>query len=321
MIMMTSMSTNPWEDIAPGSEKLISRHSKYELYWGVERNGDYALYIPITDPKNLPKTNVSIKHLEINIYEDSFPGLYVWVIVLRSKEQWTIFKKLCEDLCSISEAALSEKTMITYLLLRLRNWQDLLSRDIKDFSFIKQMGLYSELKVLIDIIAPKVGLAKAVSSWVGGEKDKQDFLLDNCALEVKSYRTTKGEVVQISSKEQLYTEKEYLYLVSCALTKSDSGDTIFDLISQIKERLNEALEFSMVDLFENKLINYGYSSVLVKEEELASFIIDSTYTYKVDDQFPRIISSKVPLEIVSVKYQLDLSSCKDFMIKETDVKV
>ncbi|GIN98106.1 hypothetical protein J6TS1_39760 [Siminovitchia terrae] len=314
---MISISTNPWEDIVPGSERLVNKQSRYELLWGVEKNGDYALYIPITNPRNLPKSNISIKHLEIRLYESSTPESYIWVIILKNKQHWNIFKKLCEDLCTVSEVAANEKSMISHLLLRLKNWQELLSRDIKDFSLSQQMGLYSELKVLKDIIAPRLGLSHAVSSWVGGEKDKQDFLLDNCAIEVKSYRTSKGEIVQISSKEQLYTEKNYLYLISCALTKSETGDTVSHLVSQIKEELKIDLDFNTIDLFENKLINYGYSSVLIKEEDLSGFILDRTYVYHVDDQFPKIISSQVPSEIISVKYELDLSSCKNFIVKQT----
>ncbi len=79
--MMISILTNPWEDIVPGSERLVNKQSRYELLWGVEKNGDYALYIPITNPRNLPKSNISIKHLEIRLYESSTPESYIWVII------------------------------------------------------------------------------------------------------------------------------------------------------------------------------------------------------------------------------------------------
>lgn len=313
---MISTSNNPWEEITPGGERLIDGKSKFEFLWGVERNGSYALYIPITNPENLPKKNISIKHLEIHLYESPLPRNFLWVIVLKNKEHWNIFKKLCEDLYAVSEAATNEGTMVSHLIIRLKNWQDLLARDIKDFPITLQMGLYSELKILKEIIAPKIGLRNAISAWVGGEKDKQDFLLDKCAIEVKSYRTTKGEIVQISSKEQLYTEKDYLYLISCALTESNTGNTVYDIASQIKVELKSNLDFNMIDLFENKLINYGYTSVLIKEEDLFRFILDKFYIYKVNNMFPRIISKDVPLEILSVKYELNLSSCKNFIIDQ-----
>lgn len=311
---MISTSINPWADIAPGGERLIDGKAEYDLYWGVERNGNYALYISITESVNLPKKSISIRHLEIQLYESSSPGSYIWVIVLKNIEHWTIFKKLCEDLYTVAEVAVNEKAMISQLLLRLKNWQDLLMRDIKAFPVTEQMGLYSELKVLKDVIAPKTGLSHAVSSWVGGDKDKQDFLLNRCAVEVKSYRTSKGEVVQISSKEQLYTEKDCLYLISCALTNSDIGHTVSEIARQIEEELKAALDFYALDLFEKKLLNYGYSNVLIKEEDLCSFTLDKTYIYKVSDMFPKIISKDVAPEILTVKYELDLSSCKRFAV-------
>ncbi|MGY3190381.1 hypothetical protein ACVWXS_005117 [Lysinibacillus sp. TE18511] len=314
---MTLNLTNPWDTIEPNSERLIeTNNDKYEFYWGIEKNGDYAFYIPIFSQDNLPQTNINIKNLDINIFESSTPNKYVWVIILKVKEQWSIFKKLCEDLCSVSETATNEKALIIQVQHRLKRWQDLLSRKFDSFPLIKQMGIFSELYCLLNIVAPKIGLPTAISAWVGGDYDKQDFLLNACALEVKSYRTSKGEIVQISSKEQLYSTKEYLYLVTYALTQSDDGTNIQHIVEEIELHLKRALDFSTLDLFENKLIECGYSSVLFKEHELTKFIVDRVHIYEVQEIFPKIIPAQVAPEIVSLTYKLDLTNCQQFIIDQ-----
>lgn len=312
---------NPWENIQPNSERLIETNSnKYDFYWGVENNGDYAFYIPISSQENLPLTNISIKNLEIVVFDSPTPENYLWVIILKTKSQWSIFKKLCEDLCSVGETAINEKSLILQLQHRLKRWQELLSKKLDAFPLIKQMGLFSELQCLLNLIAPRIGVVTAISAWVGSDYDKQDFLLTTSALEVKSYRTSKGEVVTISSKEQLYTEKQSLYLATYALTRDDEkGENIQVLVDLIKEELNILNDWSALDLFENKLMDYGYEPLLIKENELFNFIIDKVHLYKIEQDFPRIIPSQITAEIKSLNYSLDLSTCHSFLIKKEDL--
>lgn len=114
--------------------------------------------------------------------------------------------------------------MISAVEIRLRRWQQLLKQDANQtFTIEKQMGLFSELLCLKEIVAAKVGIKQAVVSWVGPEFDKQDFLMDKAVIEVKSHRTSKDEIVHISSLQQLHSEKEPLLLMSYALTFSENG--------------------------------------------------------------------------------------------------
>ena len=119
----------------------------------------------------------------------------------------------------------------------------------------EQMGLFSELKVLRDYLIPKYGYSDSIHSWVGALGDKQDFLLENLAVEVKSYRMTSGHSVWISSKEQLNSDKNPLYLFACALNEVDSGETIGDLVKSISEKIEHE---SLLTEFIGKVEQYGY---------------------------------------------------------------
>lgn len=310
-----TISTNPWENIIAGAERLVDANLKHEIYWSVEINGDYSLYIPIEKEEDLPNIDISLKDIEINIFKYDAPDFYQWVIILKRKEQWGIFKRLCEDLISVAEQAKNEKSMIVQIQNRLKSWQNLLSKDMKVvFSVEQQMGLFTELKCLIEIIAPRLDYMMAIRAWVGPEADKQDFLLDKSVVEVKSYRTSKGEKVTISSKDQLSTEKESMYLITYALTKSENGENVEGLVSKIKEQLIFRDEHEVIGIFEAKLWEYGYSSLMFKESELDRYLVDKVKCYRVEGEFPRILPSQVAPEIVSLNYKVDLTACTDYLV-------
>ncbi|MGE7593535.1 PD-(D/E)XK motif protein [Peribacillus frigoritolerans] len=317
-MMMTL--TKPWENIRAGAERLVDANLKYEICWGVEKNGDYALYIPIEKEEDLPNIDINLKDIEINIFKRDIPNTYQWVIILKRKEAWGIFKRLCEDLMSVAEQAKNEKSMIVQIQNRLKGWQSLLSKNMKVvFSTEQQMGLITELKCLQEIIAIRIDYVKAIQAWVGAEADKQDFLLDNSVVEVKSYRTSKGEKVTISSKDQLSTEKDYLYLITYALTKSENGENVKELIDGIKEQLIISDANEAIEIFETKLWNYGYSSLMFKESELDRYLVDKVNCYRVEGDFPRIGSSTVAPEIVSLNYKVDLTTCTDYLINIDEI--
>lgn len=308
------MMTNPWEEIGYGTQRRATIDKN--IYWIKEDYGDYGICIEINNQKNLILSDIDLKDIEIIKTNNDLQNILQWYLILRNKEEWQIFKVLCDDLIDASSNAKTEKAMIFLMESRLKRWQNLLkkSRNL-DFPIEKQMGLYTELYCLKNILAINIGVSKAVDCWVGPEADKQDFLLDNCAIEVKSHRTSKGEKIEITSKEQLDSDKNYLYLIKYAITESDSGFSIADLANDIKNDLRNIREFKKVDLLEYKLTEYGYIPIIHKAELLNSFIIDNVKVYHVNDTFPKLISKSIPSQITTVKYQIDLSVCQDWEIE------
>ena len=156
---------------------------------------------------------------------------------------------------------------------------------------------------------------------MGPDSDKQDFLMDNFILEIKSFKTSKSPVASISSPGQLYSEKEPIYLVCFALTNSENGKSIKHLIDETKE-LIQSLENSdeLNELFDSKLDSYGYIPFFEDEISLLSFIIDNVNTYAVNDEnFPKVTPQMIRSEISNLQYGIELTQCGDFLVEIEDI--
>ena len=239
-------------------------------------------------------------------------------LVLNNRDDWQIFKVLCDDLIAEALRCSNDEEMISVAEARLKRWQRLLKQELhRELTTEVQMGLFSELLCLKDIIAPKIRIEQSVNSWVGPDLDKQDFLMDRSAVEVKSYRTSKGNIASISSIHQLCSDKESLFLITYGLTPSENGLSVEDIAESIRKLLIMQSD-EILDLFESKLAQYGYIPELIKEP-LIKFIIDKNRAYSVTDEFPKIDSKDIHSQILSVKYSIDLSKCTDFEVNLTSV--
>ena len=194
----------------------------------------YGLMIQCDEDFMQPIREIKLNGIQIQLDHTSTPNKLI--LLLKETKDWEIFLILCNDL--INEMKEHDEDIIVNVMKRLERWQKLLRKTtFKIMSKEEQMGLYSELKVLRDYIIPAYGYIAGIHGWVGALGDKQDFLLENLAIEVKSFRMTSGNTVWISSKEQLNSEKKPLYLFACALNEVGSGETIADLVQSITEQI------------------------------------------------------------------------------------
>lgn len=304
---------NPWLGMKESSKRRIDATTSHDIFWVTDLEGKYGfclqsknLFESVTAPANLKGVSILKRNSTYN-YGELF-------LILNSKEDWQIFHSLCEDLISITHKYENDEAMVNAVEVRLKRWQQLLKQDrSQDMSLERQMGLFSELLTLKDIITPEIGIVQAVTSWVGADFDKQDFLLDNAIIEVKSYRTTKSPIINISSLQQLHSDKEPIYLLTYSLMQSENGtsiDTIVDEINQLLESEPEDIQ----NMFDNKLLEYGYIPEIVKTP-FYTFIVDKIKAYYVSDSFPKISPQHVKSQITKVKYSIDLMQCDEFEIE------
>lgn len=306
--MKIVMTNNPWEDMQVGSERRATIQK--DIFWVKEVKGDYGICIKICDDKVIPEQEIKLKDIEVLKGKNLRNNNFQWELILRNKEHWETFKALCDNLIEVAHGTDNEKAMVVRVENRLRHWQRLMKNSINiKLSKEIQMGLFTELLFLKDELASKYGLSKAIQLWGGPNSDKQDFLTDNAAIEIKSFSTSKGKLINISSKQQLSSSKDNLYLVAYGISNSDKGKSIYDLVCEITNRLGETTDQDIIETLEFKLYEYGYSPILFKENELEKFKVDSCSVYSVENRFPRIIAENVPVEIVKLNYQIDLTVC------------
>lgn len=303
---------NPWGEMHPSSIRRIKNESIFDIFWF--KGVDNSLGIRFLVGHLLDDIDKPIKLDGISIIKRNKPSKGELFLILREKEDLELFIVLCNNLIDLTGNYDGEKTMMKAIENRLIRWQKLLKEARKKtFSTEKQMGLITELTCLKDVIAPKLGLSKAIIAWVGCEADKQDFALENLLIEVKSYRTTKGPKVNINSVLQLFSEKEPLYLITYGITKTLDGLNVDDLINSIREQLCQEPK-NILEEFDNKLYDFGYVPELI-DNELVRFTFDKIKAYSVSESFPKVDPRILNNEIINLKYSLDLTDCQNYLVE------
>jgi len=305
------MYENPWKNLNLREKiRVDSKERVVECNWFVDHTGKYGYFIESEELGSEVGFSINLKGIQVSL--NSSNSRSILVLILDSNDDWEIFYSLCKDLTDAADNVTTVGGFILSIRNRLTRWQSMLKMlKVTSMSSQIQMGLFSELYFLLHNLAPKVGIKQALISWVGPDSDKQDFLLDNAVVEVKSYRTSKGLRVFISSAEQLYSEKDPLFLVTYALSTVDSGESVSDLISNIESMIDSNSEM-LFDLFSEKLTKYGFIPEL-PDSSLMCFTVDKEKIYSVVDEFPKIVSSDISKAIGNVKYSVDLSECEDFI--------
>lgn len=149
---------NPWLNMQESAQRRIESITTHNIFWVTDLEGKYGfclqsknIFESIKPPANLNGVSILKRNSTYN-----FGELF---LILNNKEDWQIFNSLCEDLISITHKYDSDEAMINAVEVRLKRWQQLLKQDRnQDMSLERQMGLFTELLCLKDIITPKIGI-------------------------------------------------------------------------------------------------------------------------------------------------------------------
>ncbi len=316
--MRTTMSNRdvPWTGMLEATKRRVDLSNNHDVFWIIDLEGNYGLYIKSNTPFESESKSINLKNITV-IKRNSSQGVGELLLFLHKKEDSQIFYKICEDLIGAIDLCSADQEIIESVEIRLNKWQELLkSHGHQDMPIELQMGLFSELLFIKEHLSDHIGMEQAIVSWVGPDHDKQDFLLETSVIEIKSYRTSKGQLVNISSIQQLYSEKHPLFLASYGLTRSsDNGLSLPEIVAEVSETIYKSPK--TLDLFNLKLVDYGYIPELQKDS-YASFIVDNFRIFSVGENFPRVPIG-LPNEIVKLNYTIDLSKCGNFEINIIEV--
>lgn len=309
------MNNNPWQGLTSLTQLRVKGVSKHSIYWIADILSRYGLMIQCKESSFTEEHLIKLKGIQVELDTTTSPNKLI--LLLNDKGDVEIFEVLCRDLISVASSNPVDSDMISKIAQRLLRWKKLLQNDLKyTFSSQKQMGLFGELTFIQLVLGNEVGFEEAIKTWNGPLYNKQDFILEKTAAEIKTYNTAKEKIIEISSKEQLYSSKENLILAAFAVSENKAGYTVKDLIDEISNQISSD---SVNEMFIAKVEGYGYIPELVREP-LVSFIVDETNYYKVNDDFPRIIPGEISTGIQRVKYTIDLNTCNSFEINEEELK-
>jgi Putative PD-(D/E)XK family member, (DUF4420) len=217
-----------------------------------------------------------------------------------------VFLVLIDDLVDTIVANPGLESGSRAVMLRLRRWEKLLESSSQGLSISAQKGLFGELHVL-QRLTSKIGIERAIHAWKGPEGGIRDFDLGGAAIEVK---TTAGRgllTVRISSEHQLENALVNPLLLWCnAIEKIVNGKSLNDVVEEVRDLLSGYEE--LCDLYQIKLLAVGYSTS-DRHRYTSSFLVREEFIYRIEQDFPRIVSSDLMDCVFNVTYSVDLEAC------------
>lgn len=290
-----------------GSLQLAVEHP---LEWHVRyATKDHKSIVIVTDfPAEKIASSKSIES-SCNLRKD---GRYALSFTLIDREQEDVFISMSSDLIEYSKFEQKPNDSLKLVLRRYVAWLRLFDHKRNALlSLNAQKGLLAELLFLKENIEKGMKPSDAVSGWVGSEGADQDFVYEDGWYEVKATGAS-SSMVTISSVEQLERASNGELVVfridKCAPAHSGSV-TLYAMVHILLEIMKS--EVSIVDDFVLKLGSAGY--IDMKEYDKQSFVISAKQNYLVTPDFPRLIRTDLPAEIVNAEYQLDLPSLSSWV--------
>ena len=234
-------------------------------------------------------------------------------IILSDNDLIDVFILFLEDLIKNLATIKDENKIPIILNKKVVYWGKLFAKlKGKFLTKERQRGLYGELAFLNSLLNSSNDFESTISLWTGPEGSNQDFVNGLCAVEIKSSRATNPRV-NIANELQLdWTKLDNLYLHVIHLDELNNGsDTLKKLVDVIKYKIKN--HPNLLRLFEEKLDLVGIPFGEEKYYDEVGFIIRSQKTYEVQDGFPVLINDNIKNDAIhNVKYQIDISACKQF---------
>lgn len=304
---------NPWLNInVPPDQGLyrtnrVAIETPHDFFWAKNFVGKCCLILNcenISGPKiTLPK----LKGIEFNIVSEG--GKISLIAILTDDTARDLFRTFCSDLIVSSKKVKTKDSvaLINAMKSRIERWQDLMSRSKdKILSESEQIGLFGELVFLRDILMQKLDLINALTAW---EPDgEQDFGWSGKLFEIKTQKSTTDKKVKINSLEQLDTISGEIWLIhqtlALAETNESSGLSLRELVNSINHICNS--DIFALDKLNSLLAEKGYEDNDAYSEP--KFGLQKRSFFMIDETFPSLTRTGVPLEIKSAVYVLDISA-------------
>ncbi|HEX3965267.1 MAG TPA: PD-(D/E)XK motif protein [Trebonia sp.] len=237
-------------------------------------------------------------------------------VVAGPETERQLFCTLLADL--LAQLSLPGNQPAAALARRLTAWQRMLSRGMPGGMLPEErLGLYGELLVLRDLMLTSVG-ADAVAAWSGPSGAPQDFTCPPVALEVKTVSRQAPGSCRISNEHQLDTSGlGRLFLVYQVAERVPHGLSLGEFIDELR---SHPLVRADLATFENSLLEYGWVDAYRSRYAQDRYGLSRRRYYAVQEAFPRLAASVLPLGISGVTYVLDMSACSSHEVDEETLR-
>lgn len=314
--------TSPWDCIAiPSADynvRQVTGDTAVPCFWGRDRDGACLFIVELQGDHTTQfrRNVVAVFGIDADL-RGGDPSRQRLVLTLQKEVDRDLFAGLCRTLASALEHAGDSASSLAIALAHIRRWKTFMSGRGEHLSAEEVRGLFAELAFLLAMLDEPFSATDVIDSWLGPDRSHQDFSFGNRAVEIKSLSGTERSTVRISSEDQLESLKDALFLRVYRLSnvaEATGARSLNAIVSQVQARLHEP---EAVEAFDRKLVSYGYAPLPVYDEP--AFVISNMLTYRVRDDFPRLIRSHLPTGVSKVSYEIKLEALASFACEEQAV--
>ena len=291
-------------------QQLIAPSSLNRLYIGVE-GLPTRRFINIEIPEAKKKSVLGIKPVQgIDVSVGAPPithdGYCSCVLQSSAHDQNDVFSIVAGDILIELESCRDDNTYVEVLVERIAKWREFFKRKSKSLTDSEIIGLIGELQFADDMMAN--GLLQILDYWSGPIKSAKDYRMPDFLAEIKAKSTDQLTAVKISSEEQLNNEENSpLFLIVYRLEESPKGKNLHEKVVAIESKLSA----SRKSVFNAKLLCLGYQKDAIYEKK---YIVKERRQYKVENDFPRIITPNLPAGTFGVNYSLSMEKCSPYQV-------
>ena len=271
----------------------INSSGAIKAYYGIDTNGFFRLSFLST--KN-PECNGETKNIQI-VKGAASEGSFWTCFNLKTDSLLSVFCTFGEDMVSCVVSEQNEDRAATLLRKRYSTWVALFKKTRNGMAPEKAKGLFGELYVLRNVLAPIHGVELSIKGWSGPNKTSKDFFIGDTWYEVKTTSPT-SPIVKIASIDQLDSDKPGKLVVVRAEDVSDAYNGDDCNINKLCQALLPLIDSEeLKDEFLKKISEYGF--------DFSDEIGDKNYDVKrierfaVDPLFPAIRAENVPVSSVN----------------------
>ncbi len=307
----------PWDNIKTPQADLSVRQIKdsrtLPLYWGKDSTGHCVFIVELEgDHADLfNRYSISVHGIKTDLRLLSTTGNQGLVVTLEKHVDQDLFFSLCETLVGALSEVSDSAVGLSVALSQIKRWKAFMAgKRGRVLSAEEIRGLFSELKFFQKLLRNGFSETEACEAWQGPETSHQDFVFSNTAVEIKSLSGRERNTVHISSEDQLEGVNNNLFLSVSRLIDmpdSDKALSLNDLVRQLEDNLQDS---DAIENFSDKLAKAGY--VELRIYDTPKFLVAEEKTYRVTEQFPRLVRSKLPDGILKVAYEIRLEMIEPF---------
>lgn len=189
---------------------------------------------------------------------------------------------------------------------RIKSWANFLKPTRSGLSRSEFVGLLGELYVLAEHLTQVINADESVRAWIGPEAKKQDFTLNDWAIEVKTTISGDQQTIKISSLDQLDRVTERLYLIRVVAAPATEGEGLS--LGELYNRCLDSVQHDVVieGMFLQKAsVLYGKASDSQIKEQ---FRIVNVSLFNVVDEFPKMTRGDVDVGITEARYEISVGA-------------